>query len=505
MQETVLYSAPQTADTATLYILDKSERVTEYSLSDYAKIGRQTPDSRVEVPLNSSIASRSHGEIQQMEGVYYYRDTDSLNGTYINGIPYGKNSPNKVRRLENGDVLRIDQKNLNRSHQDAVLIIFLLGNASKVWKTVDLGAETGDIEVGREGVDDNSLVFKDEALSRRHATFVHGMSGWSIMDHGSTNGVTLNHVRIVQPMPLHRLDVVQIANTTFLFLGDKLLYNVAESAANQLKIHIKQRSVRKFFRKQILLENIDLTIDPGEMVMVLGGSGAGKTTFFNAVMGYEKADGKIMQGDIDIYRDYSKVKNQIGYVPQQDLMRQDDLVFNTLENAARMKMPAESTEEQRLARIDYVLELLGLQREKSSLVRKLSGGQRKRLSIALELIADPSLFFLDEPDSGLDGVMARSLMENLRVIADDGKIVLVITHAPDRVAELFDKIIVLAKSATTNSGHMAFFGTVPEAKKFFDTNTLEGIVQRINRPDEGGDGMSDFYIDKYKNYIGGNK
>lgn len=96
-------------------------------------------------------------------------------------------------------------------------------------------------------------------------------------------------------------------------------------------------------------------------------------------------------------------------------------------------------------------------------------------------------------------------MENLRVIADDGKIVLVITHAPDRVAELFDKIIVLAKSATTNSGHMAFFGTVPEAKKFFDTNTLEGIVQRINRPDEGGDGMSDFYIDKYKNYIGGNK
>ena len=147
MQETVLYSAPQTADTATLYVLDKSERVTEYSLSDYAKIGRQTPDSRLEVPLNSSIASRSHGEIQQMEGVYYYRDTDSLNGTYINGIPYGKNSPNKVRRLENGDVLRIDQKNLNRSHQDAVLIIFLLGNASKVWKTVDLDAETGDIRM----------------------------------------------------------------------------------------------------------------------------------------------------------------------------------------------------------------------------------------------------------------------------------------------------------------------------------------------------------------------
>lgn len=504
MQETVLYSAPQTADSATLYVLDKSLRVQEYALSDYIKIGRETPDSKVDVPLNSSIASRNHGEIQQMEGVYYYRDMDSLNGTYINGVLYGKNSPNKVRRLENGDVLRIDQKNLNHTHSDAVLIIFLLGHASKVWKTVELNESTGNIEVGREGVDDNSLVFTDEALSRRHATFVHGMNGWSIMDHGSTNGVNLNHIRIVQPMLLHRLDVVQIANTTFLFLGDKLLYNATESVANQLKIHIEERSVRKLFKKKILLEDIDLTINPGEMVMVLGGSGAGKTTFFNAVMGYEKADGKIMQGDIDIYKDYSKVKNQIGYVPQQDLMRVDDVVFNTLENAARMKMPSSATEAQRLARIDYVLELLGLQREKKSLVRKLSGGQKKRLSIALELIADPSLFFLDEPDSGLDGVMARSLMENLRVIADDGKIVLVITHAPDRVAELFDKIIVLAKSATTNSGHMAFFGTVAQAKSFFDTDSLEGIVRRINRPDEGGDGQSDYYIEKYKSYAGGN-
>jgi ABC-type multidrug transport system ATPase subunit len=149
------------------------------------------------------------------------------------------------------------------------------------------------------------------------------------------------------------------------------------------------------------------------------------------------------------------------------------------------------------------MEQLGLQREKDSLIRKLSGGQKKRLSIATEFISDPSLFFLDEPDSGLDGVMARSLMENLRVIADDGKIVMVITHQPDRVADLFDKVIVLAKSAQTNSGRLAFYGSIREAMNFFDTESLEGIVRKINRPDEGGEGMSDYFIEKYKHYAEG--
>ena len=93
-------------------------------------------------------------------------------------------------------------------------------------------------------------------------------------------------------------------------------------------------------------------------------------------------------------------------------------------------------------------------------------------------------------------------MENLRVIADEGKIVMVITHAPDRVAHLFDKVIVLAKSAKTNSGHLAFYGSIDAAKKFFDTDSMEGIVKRINRPDENGDGLSDFYIEKYEKYIG---
>ena len=112
------------------------------------------------------------------------------------------------------------------------------------------------------------------------------------------------------------------------------------------------------------------------------------------------------------------------------------------------------------------------------------------------------MFFLDEPDSGLDGNMATSLMNNLRDIADEGKIVMVITHAPDRVWSLFDKVVVLAKKTSNDSGNLAFFGSPEEAKQFFETETLEDIVRRINRPDEGGEGKGDYFIDKYKSMKG---
>ena len=502
MKETVLYTAPTHSDSATLYVIDKTEEIKEYSISEYSKIGRDYSESTADIKLNSSIASRNHGEFQHMAGMYCYRDLNSLNGTYINGQVYGSANPEgkQVCKLKNGDVLRIDQKNLNFNHEDAILMLFFLGKSGETWNALELTEETGNIEIGRETSSQNGLTLEDKSISRKHATFLHGVNGWSIIDHNSTNGVMLNNIRLEQATLLHRLDVVHIANTTFIFLGNKLLYNAKESVSNQLCIHIAERSIRHKFKKRVLLQDINLTVNPGEMVLILGGSGAGKTTFFNAIMGYEKANGQILHGDVDIYKEYSKMKYQIGFVPQQDLIRDEDTVYNTLDNSARMKMPAGTTNAELRERIDYVLELLGLSRERNSLVKKLSGGQKKRLSIAIEFIANPSLFFLDEPDSGLDGIMATSLMENLRVIADDNKIVMVITHSPDRVAHLFDKVVVLAKSAKTNSGHLAFFGSIDEAKEFFEADSMEGVVRRINRPDEGGDGLSDFYIDKYKEY-----
>lgn len=164
----------------------------------------------------------------------------------------------------------------------------------------------------------------------------------------------------------------------------------------------------------------------------------------NAVMGYEKADGSIHYGDVDIYEEYEQIKYEIGFVPQQDMLWMSDTVYHTLYGAAEMKMSSHSSREEYEERTRWAMSLLGLEREQDTLFGKLSGGQRKRLSIAVELVGDPGLFFLDEPDSGLDGIMARSLMKNLKTIADMGKIVMIITHGPDRAAYTFLPVCPLA-------------------------------------------------------------
>ena len=143
-----------------------------------------------------------------------------------------------------------------------------------------------------------------------------------------------------------------------------------------------------------------------------------------------------------------------------------------------------------------VMEIFGLTPVAGHMVEKLSGGQKKRLSISMELLSTPSLFILDEPDSGLDGVMARELFVQLRSIADSGKIVIVITHTPDRVIDLFDDVIVLAKDSS-RTGRLAFYGSVGDAREFFGREKMEEIVRAVNRKEEGGDGLADEFVMKY--------
>lgn len=263
-----------------------------------------------------------------------------------------------------------------------------------------------------------------------------------------------------------------------------------------LTINLEERTVRDFFKKKYLLRDLHMYIKPGSLVLLLGGSGSGKTTLLNAINGYEKAKADITLNGGNVYREYKKMQYEVGFVPQQDLMRGNDTVLRTLMDAATLRLPVDFSREDRRKRVDDVMKIFGLTPVQSSLVDKLSGGQRKRLSIAMEFISNPALFILDEPDSGLDGVMARELMEQLRAIADQGKIVIVITHTPDRVVDLFDSVIVLAKDSI-RTGRLAFFGSIEDAKAFFDKERMEQIVMSINRREEGGEGRADEFIMKY--------
>ena len=290
--------------------------------------------------------------------------------------------------------------------------------------------------------------------------------------------------------PLWTVEDIQSEASNF-FSGSR-----AQVLDQGLTVNLEERTATEFFKKKYLLRDIHMYIQPGHMVLLLGGSGAGKTTYLNAVNGYEKAKAEVVLNGTNMYRHYKEMQYDIGFVPQLDLMRGSDSVYRTLIDAASLRLPKDFSAADRNARVEEVMKIFGLTPVKDNLVSKLSGGQRKRLSIAMEFISNPSLFILDEPDSGLDGVMARELFQQLRLIADQGKIIIVITHTPDRVIDLFDDVIVLAKDAK-RTGRLAYFGPITEAREFFGKEKMEEIVKSINRQEEGGDGRADEFILKY--------
>ena len=263
-----------------------------------------------------------------------------------------------------------------------------------------------------------------------------------------------------------------------------------------LSVNLKERTATEFFQKKTLLRDIHMNIPQGHMVLLLGGSGAGKTTYLNAINGYEKANAEVLLNGNNMYTQYKRMQHEVGFVPQSEMMRGKDTVINTLLDAAKLRLPKDVSGKQRRERVNEVMDIFGLKPVKNNLVEKLSGGQKKRLSISIEFISNPSLFILDEPDSGLDGVMARELFEQLRKIADTGKIIIVITHTPDRVIDLFDDVIVLAKDSA-RTGRLAYYGSIDGARAFFQRDTMEQIVKSVNRKEEGGDGLADDYVMKY--------
>lgn len=501
--------------------------VQTFSLEGRQTLGRPTRSSQPEIAVAAALVSRRQGEFMTTDSGCWYRDLGSTNGTRKNGR---KLQAEEVCALKDGDVLSIHAVSGTGAELKVLMIYADAYPDSEKWETITLTSEMAELTVGRY----ETMQLQEQSVSRRHASFFHAKAGWAILDHNSTNGVLVNGKRIGAPVYLNHGDVVKIAGYVFVFLGERLLCQMdgdlqaarqnapgtqspdshrasdgssagqkARSAAgldyeNRLSIRIEERNVWHRMRKQTLLKDINLEIPSGSMVLILGGSGAGKTTFMNAVMGYEKAEGQILYKNEDIYEEYEQMKYEIGYVPQQDLLRMNDTVSDTLLNAARMRLPSKLGEKEYERRALETMKMLGLERERNSLVGKLSGGQRKRLSIAVEYVGQPSLFFLDEPDSGLDGIMARELMDNLRTIADDGRIVMVISHSPDRAFELFDQVIILAKDSRDNCGHLVFTGSPAQACAFFETDNLEGIVRRINRPDEGGEGLAEFYIQKFE-------
>jgi ABC-type multidrug transport system ATPase subunit len=225
---------------------------------------------------------------------------------------------------------------------------------------------------------------------------------------------------------------------------------------------------------RMLLREVDLRAERGTLTAVIGPSGAGKSTLSRVLTGLDRPSGGSVRFDEhDVHRSYDAVRSRIGLVPQDDVVHGQLRLRVALDYAARLRLPAGPDGALRRDRVDQVIERLGLEGNESTRIDTLSGGQRKRASVALELLTEPSLLVLDEPTSGLDPALDRQVMQTLRDLADGDRAVIVITHSV-AFLDLCDQVLVLAPG-----GLPAYLGPTAGLQEHFGTSDWADIFHRV--------------------------
>ncbi|GGK87078.1 ABC transporter ATP-binding protein [Streptomyces flaveus] len=315
----------------------------------------------------------------------------------------------------------------------------------------------------------NELVVSDLQVSRHHAEFHATPDGrYEIRDLGSHNGTYVNGMPIAKggSALLGPNDIVGVGHSTFRLVGDRLEEFVD---TGEISFSARHLTVTVDGGKQIL-KDVSFGVPEKSLIAVIGPSGSGKSTLLKALTGYRPANqGDVLYDNRNLYKQFAELRQRIGLVPQDDILHKELTVKKALKYAAKLRFPADTTGGEREARIDEVLRELKLDIHKEKKVTSLSGGQRKRVSVALELLTKPSLIFLDEPTSGLDPGMDRDVMQLLRGLADDGRTVLVVTHSVAELA-ICDKLLVMAPG-----GSVAYFGPPEEALNFFGYDTWADV------------------------------
>ncbi|WP_243154867.1 FHA domain-containing protein [Clostridium thermarum] len=441
-----------------------------------------------DIVLKSSIVSNQHGFIVFKDGRCIIEDNQSTNGIIINQQKVIK------AELKNGDIIRIDDL-VNRNSEGISMVYTVIhGEGNQKWRNYFID-ETQSITIGR--TDDNTIAIKHSSVSRKHAEIFRRKSGFYLKDLGSTNGTFLNGEAIGSEKELKEGDVIFIGNTKFIFYNDKLVYEVITKGLSIEAIGIgkvvkENRGMFKGKAEKRLLDDINISIKPGELVALVGGSGAGKSTFMDTLNGFRRATmGTVLVNDDDFYNNYNAYKNILGYVPQQDIVYDNLNVEEMLTYSAQLRMPKDATMDEIKSRVAEVIKDVELEGRETVVIKNLSGGQKKRVSIAVELLADPQLFFLDEPTSGLDPGMERNMMQLLRKLADKGKTVILITHAMANL-HLCDKVTFLGRG-----GKLCYFGPPKGALDFFNINDFVDIYDLITyEPDQWCDRFkkSNYYI-----------
>ncbi|OBH97362.1 FHA domain-containing protein [Mycobacterium sp. E2733] len=330
-------------------------------------------------------------------------------------------------------------------------------------------APTGSVTIGRAS--DNNVVIQDVLASRHHAFMVLTPKGTEIRDLSSVNGTFVNGAR-VESAVLTEGDVVTIGNVDLVYTQDTLVRRTeAATRTGGLEVQGVDFTVE---HDRKLLHNISLTARPGTFTAIIGGSGTGKSTLARLIAGLtQPSAGTVTFEGHNVHSEYAILRSRIGMVPQDDVVHRQLTVNQALGYAAELRLPPDTSKADQARVIAQVLEELELTKHADSRVDKLSGGQRKRASVALELLTGPSLLILDEPTSGLDPALDRQVMLMLRHLADAGRVVLVVTHSLTYL-DVCDHVLLLAPGGKT-----AFDGPPDQIGQAMGTTNWADIFAKV--------------------------
>jgi ABC-type multidrug transport system ATPase subunit/predicted component of type VI protein secretion system len=433
------------------------------------RIGR-APGSGVWTP-EDHVVSAHHAKIVRLEDGYVLLDLESTNGTYLNS--------HRVERalLHDADVIGlgpggpgIDVKVLAEAGRGEATVVIpefarlaAAERAGSLVSEVPLGSSP--LVLGRGPEADVRL--DSPIVSRRHARLTRGGSGLWVEDLGSANGTFVSGAR-VQEAPLAPGARVVIGPFHVEVGSESIRVTDVRSRA---RLDAEGLTVARGGRT--LLDAISLSLPPGSFTAIIGPSGSGKSTLLSALSGVRRADsGRVSLAGTDLYASFDAVKASLGFVPQDDIVHGALSVGESLDCTARLRLPADTTAAEREARVASVLGTLEMSERRHVRIDRLSGGQRKRVSIACELLTEPNVLFLDEPTSGLDPGLEEALMLLLRELAYKGKTVVIVTHTLENI-RLCDAVALLVE------GRLAFHGSPEEARKHFGIDSLVNLYPRL--------------------------
>ena len=474
-------------------------------------------DSVCEVKFDSNavMVSRKHAEIRQENGNFVLYDNGSFNGTLVNEQRISAPTPlyhdDRIELGLGSPVIRFNSpsypapKGANLAGQRSIAlgqIAELPSSSQEIGSktmAINLGSLSGgkrteesaqpvllmsltfggknELTIGR--AEDNDISLDGLQISNKHARILQTNAGIVIEDLGSTNGVYVNGKRVFREA-ITQNDSVQIG--TFLIKVDNA--NNIGVFDTRSKTRIDAVNITKEVKNRAgggtirLLDAVSLVVQPNEFIGLLGPSGAGKSTLMDAMNGMRPASsGSVLINNLDLYQNLDALKHSIGYVPQDDIIHRELTVYRTLYYVAKLRLSRDVSTKEINQIIDEVMDVTGLSERRSVPINQLSGGQRKRVSIAVELITKPSVIFLDEPTSGLDPATEEKIMKLFRQIAESGRTVVLTTHAMENV-KLFDKIVVLMR------GKLVFYGKPEDALRHLQAGSFKELYDKLEAPIE---------------------